>query len=155
MRLDRSTRCREAIEGIGAFLIDPPGVEIAIRKSLEARQIARCRGGVELAFKISFSRREKHRHECNQVCNSTNDPNTILTSQNHLSTAILSAWIPKTHTHTKQVYPILHFKNKSRQFSEHTLTHVNLVMTKSHCTCTCIKSSKEYCVVCEKYRKIA
>ena len=27
MRLDRSTRCREAIEGTGTFLIDPPGVE--------------------------------------------------------------------------------------------------------------------------------
>ena len=27
MRLDRSTRCREAIEGIGTFSIDPPGVE--------------------------------------------------------------------------------------------------------------------------------
>ena len=30
---------------------------------------------------------------------------------------------------------------------EHTLTHVNLVMVKSHCTCTCIISSKEYCVL--------
>ena len=33
---DRSTSYREAIEGLGTFLIDPPGVEIAIRKSLEA-----------------------------------------------------------------------------------------------------------------------
>ena len=41
-------------------------------------------------------------------------------------------------------------KPKSRQFSEHTLTHVNLVMAKSHCTCTCIKSSKEFCVLCMK-----
>ena len=41
-------------------------------------------------------------------------------------------------------------KNKSRQFSEHTLTHVNLVMAKSHCTCTCIKSNKEYYVLCVK-----
>ena len=32
--------------------------------------------------------------------------------------------IPKTHTHTKQVKPILYFKNRLRQFSEHTLTHV-------------------------------
>ena len=38
----------------------------------------------------------------------------------------------------------------SRQFSEHTLTHVNLVMAKSHCTCTCIKSRKEYYVLCVK-----
>ena len=27
MRLDRSTRCGEAIEGTGTFSIDPPGVE--------------------------------------------------------------------------------------------------------------------------------
>ena len=52
-----------------------------------------------------------------------------------------------THTHTKQVEPILYFKNKSRQFSEHTLTQVFLVMEKSHCTCICIISSKEYCVL--------
>ena len=49
-----------------------------------------------------------------------------------------------THAHTKQVQPILHFKNKSRQFSEHTLTHVFLIMAKSYCTCTCIKSRKEF-----------
>ena len=35
-------------------------------------------------------------------------------------------------------------KTKLRQFSEHTLTHVKLVMAKSHCICTCIKNSKEY-----------
>ena len=44
---------REAIEDPGTFSIDPPNcqgsVEIAIRKSLRARQIARCRGGVEIA----------------------------------------------------------------------------------------------------------
>ena len=38
-------------------------------------------------------------------------------------------------------------KKKSRQFSEHTLTHVNLVMAKSYCTYTYIKSSKEFCVL--------
>ena len=70
------------------------------KTSLEARQIAKCRGGVEQAFKNSFSRREKYRYECNQTCNTTNDWNTIWTSQKHLSTAILSTWIPKTHTHT-------------------------------------------------------
>ena len=32
----------------------------------------------------------------------------------------------KTHTHTKQVSPILYFKNKSRQFSKHTLMLGNL-----------------------------
>ena len=30
----------------------------------------------------------------------------------------------ETHIHTKQVSLILYFKNKLRQFSEHTLTHV-------------------------------
>ena len=136
--LDRSTRC-------------PGGIEIVIRKSLETRQIARCRGGIELAFKINFFRRKKHRHECNQACNSTNDPNTILTSQNHLSTENFKHMdLKNIPAHTKQVQPIFYFKNKSRQFSEYILTHVNLVMAKSHCTCTCIKSSKEYCVLCMK-----
>ena len=74
---------REAIEDPGTFSIDPPSyresVEIAIRNSLRARQIARYRGSVEVA-KNSFSRREKHRHEYNQACNLTNDPINILSS---------------------------------------------------------------------------
>ena len=95
-------------------------------------------------LKNRFSRREKHRHECNQTCNSTKDPNNILNSQKHLLTKKNVKHInPKTHTHTKQVEPILYFENKLRQFSEHTLTQVFLVMAKSHCTCSCIKSSKE------------
>ena len=106
-KLDRFTSCREAIEETRTFSINPPsyrgGVKIAIRKSLGARQIVRCRGGVKIVFKTSFSRREKHRYECNQAYNSINDPNTILSSQNHLSIIILSTWIPETHTHTKQV----------------------------------------------------
>ena len=107
-KLDRSTNCREAIEGLGTFSIDPPScrgsVEIAIRKSLrsstDSQVSMRFRGRVELAFKISFFRREKQRHECNQACNPTNDPINILSSQNYLSIAILSTRIPKTHTHT-------------------------------------------------------
>ena len=51
-KLDRSTSYRKAIEGPRTFLIDPPScrgsVEIVIRKSLRARQIVRCRGGVEI-----------------------------------------------------------------------------------------------------------
>ena len=35
------------------------------KKLKEARQIASYRGGVEPAFKNSFSRCEKHKHECN------------------------------------------------------------------------------------------
>ena len=50
-KLDRSISCQEAIEDPGTFLIDPPScwgsVEIAIRNSLRAQQIARCRGSVE------------------------------------------------------------------------------------------------------------
>ena len=111
-KLDRSTSCREAIEDPRTFLIDPPScrgsVEIAIRNSLKARQIARCQGGVEEVLRLlknSFSRREKHRYECNQACNSMNDPINILNFQKHLSTTIFKHMDPKTHTHThtKQV----------------------------------------------------
>ena len=57
--------------------------------------------------------------------------------------------LKNTHTHTHTLNKSNKFyisKTKSRQFSEHTLTHVNLVMTKSHRTYTCIKTSKEFCV---------
>ena len=44
-KLDRSTRCREAIEDAKPFLIDPPGIEklsgLRLKKAEEARQIAR------------------------------------------------------------------------------------------------------------------
>lgn len=84
-KFDRSTRCRVDIEKIEGFSIDPPGVEtsveIAIRKSLSSStddQVSRrCRGGVEPSVKNSFSRREKHRHECNPISTSTNDPLNI------------------------------------------------------------------------------
>ena len=95
--LDRSSRCQGA-------------VGIAIRKSwrslTDSKVSRRYRGGVEPAFKTSFSRCEKHRHECNPTSNSTNDPINILSSQNHLSIIILSTWIFK-NTHTL---------NKSNQF---------------------------------------
>ena len=52
-KLDRSISCREAIKDLGTFSIDPPNcrgsVEIAIRNSLRAQQIARCQGGVKIA----------------------------------------------------------------------------------------------------------
>ena len=60
---------RGAIEETGDFLIDPPSYREVLK-----------------LLKNSFSRREKHRYECNQACNSTKDLNNILTSQNHLST---------------------------------------------------------------------
>ena len=50
---------------------------------------------------------EKHRHKCNQVCNSTNDPNNILSSQEHLLTKIFKVHRSQKHTHTL---------NKSNQF---------------------------------------
>ena len=68
MRLDQSTRCRKAIEGPGTFSFDPPAFEdlsrLRYEKTLRARQIARCRGGIEEVLRLiknRFSRREKHR----------------------------------------------------------------------------------------------
>ena len=151
--------------------IDPPGVkELSKRQELsrsihqvsrrcrdyvkkkawKAQQIARYQGGVEPVFQNSLSREEKHRHECNLTYNSTNDPINILSSQNHPSTTIFKHMdLKNTHTQNKSNQFYIS-KTKSRQFSEHTLTHVNLVMTKSHCTRTCIKSSKEFWVLCVK-----
>ena len=136
--LDLSTRDCEAVRN-------------AIKKAEKARQTARYRGGVEPAFKTSFSKCEKHRHECNPTCNLINDPINILSSQNHLSTTILSTRITKTHTHTLNMSNQFYIsKTKLRQFSEHTLTYVKLVIAKSHCICTYIKNSKAYCVLCVK-----
>ena len=72
------------MKGIGDFSIDPPSYQ----------EVSRL-------LKNSFSRKEKHRYECNQVCNTTKDPNNILNSQNHLSTKNFKHIGPKnTHTHT-------------------------------------------------------
>ena len=110
-KLDRSTSCREAIEGPEIFPIDPPAVEtaieIAIRNNLRSRQIGQVSRGVKEGSRLlknSFSRREKHiyecNQECNQVCNITKDPNNILNFQNHLSTIIFNHMDSKNiHTH--------------------------------------------------------
>ena len=54
----------------------------------------------------SFSRSEKHRHECNPTCNTKNDPINILSSQKHLSTIIFK------HMDLKNTHTL----NKSNQF---------------------------------------
>ena len=96
--------------------IDPPAVE-KLSRGQELSQsihlvVERCQdydkkqlkiltdklGVKELSrlFKNSFSRREKHRYECNQVSNSTKDLNNILSFQKHLSTRkMISTKIPK------------------------------------------------------------
>ena len=103
--------------------IDPPAVEKLSRIQKKSQSTQRSRNyrdcgkrkmkslidsQVSRLLKNNFSRREKYRYECNQACNSTKDPNSILSSQNYLSTTILSTQIPKTYTH-------IH-KNKSNQF---------------------------------------
>ena len=90
--LDQSTRYWEAVEN---------AIRKSWRSSTDSKVLRRYQGGVEPAFKTSFSKWEKHRHKCNPICNSTNDPINILSSQNHLSIKILSTWIfQKKHTHT-------------------------------------------------------
>ena len=79
----------------------------------------------------------------------------IQSLENFVSMAIKDTQVPiYINTHCFCIFlisfPFFYFKNKLRQFSEHTLTSVFLVMAKSHCTCTFIKSSKEYCVLCVK-----
>ena len=56
---------------------------------------------VSRLLKNSFSRREKHRYECNQACNSTKDPNIISNSSKiSLNNKKVKHINPKTHTHT-------------------------------------------------------
>ena len=47
-----------------------------------------------------------------------------------------------THTHTHKTSLTNFIFQKQEQFSEHILAQVFLVMVKSHCIYTCIKSSK-------------
>ena len=89
--LDRSTKCQG-------------GVRIAIwkslRSSIDSKVSRRYRGDVEPLFKTSFSKWEKHRHECNPTCNSINHPINTTISQNHLSIKILKHMdLKNTHIH--------------------------------------------------------
>ena len=88
--------------------------------------------------KRSFSGREK-RIEMNVTSKLLKHrSNQHIKLSKRLSTYKQSIQDPK-HTHT-------HTQNKSNQFyiSKTILTHVFLVMAKSHCIYTCIKSSKEF-----------
>ena len=97
--LDLSTKYQEAVGKV---------IRKSWRISTDSKVSRRYWGGVEPAFKTNFSRCEKHRHECNPTCNSTNDPINILSFQNHLSIKILKHMdLKNTHTHTL---------NKSNQF---------------------------------------
>ena len=58
-------------------------------------------------LKNIFSRREKHRYECNQACYTIKDPNNVLRSQKHLSIKKTVKHIDPKHTYTL---------NKSNQF---------------------------------------
>ena len=114
------------------FSIDPPGVKELSRGQKLSRsihQVLRCcrdcdkkklrKLDRELAIKevsrrcqanfskTVFQEEKKHWHECNQVCNSTNDPNNILSSQVYLLTKIFKAHGSQKHTYTL---------NKSNQF---------------------------------------
>ena len=57
-----------------------------LKSSIDKPGIEGCQEAVKIVLKTVFQRKEKHRHECNQTCNSTKDPNNILSFQNHLST---------------------------------------------------------------------
>ena len=100
------------------------------------------REAIELEEK-EFFKEEKHKENAtSKQLNQRSNQHVNLSK--HLSTYMQSIHRSKhTHTHTKQDLPILYLKNKLRQFCEHILTHVFHVMAKSHCTCACIKSSKE------------
>ena len=100
--LDLSTRYREAVGNV---------IRKSGRNSIDNKVSRRYRGGVEPAFKTSFSRCEKHRHECNPTRNSTNDPINKLSSQNHFSIKIKHMDLKNTHTLNKS-NQFLYFKKQ-------------------------------------------
>ena len=152
-KLSRS--CRAAIEPDSQ---KPQWIEIAIttiekrssRGLIDSLAVERCWEAVEIAQK-QFFKKEKYTN-MNAIKHATQPKIqiTFWTLQNIYQLEKCQEFRSKTHTHPKQVKPILCFKNKLIQFSEYTLTHVFFEMAKSYCTCTCIKSSKEYCMLCVK-----
>ena len=112
------------------------------------------RGVEELSrlLKNSFSKKRKTQIwiQSNMLLNQRSKQHFSL-SKTSLINKIGKHLDPKTHSHTLNKSNQFYIsKTKLRQFSEHTLTHVFLVMAKSHCIYTYIKSSKEYCVLCVK-----
>ena len=77
-------------------------IRTKLKSSTDSQVSRRCRDSLKTIFQEGK----------NTACNSTKDPINILSSQNHLSTTILSTMILKTHTHIRQVSPILYFKNR-------------------------------------------
>ena len=93
-------------------------VETRRKRGLLDSNLSRAIEKLSRWAKTVFQGKEKHRHECNQACNTTKDPINILSSQNHLSITILSTKILKTHTHTL---------NKSNQFYISKISQDSLV----------------------------
>ena len=112
--LDLSTRYREAVG---------KAIRNSWKSSTDSKASMRYRGGVEPACITSFSRCEKHWHECNPTCNSTNDPINILSSQKHLSIKLLwqitlpslEIWRNDTHPETwkEKTLPSLRFEKNN------------------------------------------
>ena len=110
-KLDRSTRCRGAIEEAGAFSMDPPGIEEVSRLHLkkitwEARQIARYWGDVEelssQLFKTVF--RDVKNTDMNAIQHTT------------------QLMIQSTQKSLKIVFQFKNFEHKDLQ-NTHTHTH--------------------------------
>ena len=129
--------------------MDRRSVEVSIEtKERKLDRNGNYRGFVEKLSSLkkrSFSRKGKKekKRKGNKQATQPKKSLNILSSQN-ISQHKCKAFIYPKHTHTlnksNQFYIL---KNKLRQISEHLLIHVFLVMAKSHCTCICIKSSKE------------
>ena len=158
--LDESRICQETIETNSKKF---QWIENAIRSvevksprgSIDRKRSRICRDAVELDKKQFFKERKNTKKwmQTSKLLNQRSNQHFKL-SKSSLDKKMQSIHRSKNHTHTlnksNQFY-----KNKLRQFSEHTLTHVFLVMAKSHYTYTCIKSSKEFACCVWKHRKSA
>ena len=141
--MDRRS-CRECVEqelrNLDGLRICQDVIEKRERR-LNRKRI--YRGSVEKLSSLkkgSFSREEKHikMNATSKLLNQRS--NQYIKLLRHRSIYKHSIHRSKnTHTHTHTLNKSNQFyisKNKSRQFSKHILTHVFLVMAKSHCTCT-------------------
>ena len=124
-----------------------PKEEISIERNLSRM----CWEAVELKERRFFKKGKTHRDECNKQATQTEIQTTYLALKTSLNMYAKHSR-SKTHTQNKSNQ---FYISKTRQFSEYILTHVFLVMAKLHCTCTCIKSSKEFACYVWKHSKSA
>ena len=74
-----------------------------LKSSIDKPGIEGCQEAVKIVLKTVFQRKEKHRHECNQTCNTTKHHINLSKSSPNNNFKHMDPKNTHTHTHTKHV----------------------------------------------------